>query len=105
MWVLKTHSKAPPGGYPYEQREGIRKKFGTTFDILDDARKVADFRKGNNLSRATVALAMEDIDTQTCERIGNDPRYCRNTDQTYIENTPKLQKGRRGCATCGKSKA
>ena len=99
-WRLRRHDVAPPGGYPYEQREGIQKAFKTTFDINVDAKAIADFRQGNNLSRSTFAEALEDLDTQTCERLGYMPRYCWNPQNvSYAETTPKLRP--RGCSGCG----
>lgn len=98
-WRLKSHTQAPPGGYPYEQREGIQRKFKTTYDIAVDAKAVADFRQGNNLPRATLAECMEDIDLQTCQRLGNMPRWCYDTEQSYVATTPKLRP--KSCSGCG----
>lgn len=99
MFRLKRHDQAPPGEYPYEQTVGLRKKFPKTVDIYGQAQAVADFRKGNNLPRGTFEEALQDIDEYTCVRLGNMPRWCRDSQKPYAETTPKLQKKLGGC--CG----
>ncbi len=73
---LRTYDIAPPGGYPYEQVEGIRKKFPSQPMIEAQARIVSEFRKANGLPRATIKEALADIDVYQCQRLGNMPSYC-----------------------------
>lgn len=102
MWVLKSHLKCPPGSFPYEQTEGINRKFESWPLIEEQARRVADFRKGNGLPRATVPEALQDIDLYTCWRLGNNPRFCYNTDRSYSDVSPMGQRtATGGCRGCG----
>lgn len=101
MWILISYTPFPPGQFPYVQTEGIVKKFQGDCDINMQAKRVYDFRKGNNLPRASLNEALEDIDRYTCQRLGNDPQYCRDTEQSFQTIHPPLAKS--GCATCGRS--
>lgn len=73
---LRSYELAPPGGYPYIQQNGIRREFPSQPLIEAQARIVSDFRKANGLSRPSVREALEDIDAQTCQRLGNMPQFC-----------------------------
>lgn len=100
MFRLKRHDHAPPGGYPYEQTEGIRHKFKAHPDINDQARIVSDFRAGNGLPRATFAESLQDVDEYQCSpyRLNGNRKWCHTSDHSYVETTPKLKK-KAGC--CG----
>ncbi len=100
MFRLKRHDQTPPGGYPYDQIEGLRKKFPMSVDIGAQAQAVADFRQGNNLPRPSFAEALQDIDEYTCLRLGNMPKWCHNSERSYVESTPRLQK-KIGGGCCG----
>lgn len=101
MWVLKNHNDCPPGEFRYEQTlNGILKKFGPSPIIRQVAQTVVDFRKGNQLPGATFEEALQDVDTWNCQRIGNNERWCRSTEQTYAEAQPAVRKPG-GC--CGAS--
>ena len=78
---LRTYDQAPPGGYPFEQFEGIYRKFASVPLIEDQAKAVAAFRAGNHLPRASVAEALQDVDSYTCQRLGNNPGFCIPCDQ------------------------
>ncbi len=99
MWVLKRYDQCPPGSFPYEQTQGIRKKFEATSDIESQAHLVADFRKANGLERATVPEAATDIDTYTCQRLGNMKEFCRDTEGKAY--SPPVSPPRGGCGGCG----
>ncbi len=99
MWVLKRTDQVPPGSFPYEQTDGIRKKFEATSDIDAQAHLVADFRLANNLPRATVEQAATDIDTFTCQRLGNMSEFCRDTEGKPY--TPPVTVRTGGCGSCG----
>ncbi len=102
MTRLKNYTTTPPGMYPFRQTEGIAHKFEAIADIFDQARLVMAFRAGNNLPRATLAEAVEDIDKYTCERLGSMGKWCQNTDKTFQESPPSKLKKKPGC--CGRSK-
>lgn len=82
---LRSYEISPPGGYPFEQREGVHRKFPSVPIIEDQARNVAAFRKANGLPRSTITEALSDVDCFQCQRLGNMPSYCVPTDQL---NTP-----------------
>lgn len=81
---LRSYDLNPPGGYPYEQTEGIRKPFPSQPLIEAQAAIVADFRKGNGLPRSDVKQALEDVDHYQCFRLGNNPRWCVPVDGASI---------------------
>lgn len=101
MFVLITYSPMPPGQFPYVQTEGITHKFPGDCDIMLQAKRVHDFRKGNNLPRKSLEECLEDIDRYTCARLGNDPLFCTEIENvSFVTIHPNVAKG--GCATCGR---
>lgn len=76
-WHLRTYDQAPPGGYPYSQN-GVF--FASQPLIEAQAQIVSVYRKGNNLSRSSVAEALADVDLYTCQRLGYMPEFCANSD-------------------------
>ena len=98
---LRRYEKTPPGGFVYQQTEGIARKFGTSYDLYTDARTLQDFRAGNGLSRATFAACLQDIDEYTCLRLGGMPEFCHDPDVPYSQTQPKLRAKNRSCGTCG----
>lgn len=99
MYVLKRTDICPPGSFPYEQTQGIYRKFEATSDIDAQAHIVADFRKANGLLRATVSEAYEDIVIFTCERLGRMKEFCYDTDGKPY--SPPITQASRGCGACG----
>lgn len=84
---LRSYELTPPGGYVYEQTEGIYRKFPSVPMVEDQARSVSSFRKANGLPRPSVAEALRDIDRQTCARLGNSLAWCIPSDgQTVALN-------------------
>ena len=100
MWVLKRTDQCPPGSFPYEQTEGIHKRFEATSDLEAQAAIVANFRKANNLPRATKEEAWIDINVFTCQRLGFMPRYCMDTEAKSVYVPPTVRPGG-GCGACG----
>ena len=101
MVILKSYNSAPPGSYHYEQSEGIRHKFSQSPTIEDVAKRVSDFRIGNNLRRASLGESLEDVDTFICSQLRNSPQFCRQIDSSFAEarsNHPFFQED---CPTCG----
>lgn len=78
---LRSYELSPPGGYPYEQRKGVQRKFPSLPMIEAQAAVVADFRRANGLPRASVMEALEDIDRYTCARLGGMSQWCLPVDQ------------------------
>lgn len=85
--VLISYDIAPPGLYPYEQTEGITRKFPALPTIESQAQAVSAFRTGNHLPRASVAECMEDISIYNCQRLGCHKNYCR---PVGVEGTSNL---------------
>ena len=100
MWVLIRTDQNPPGSFPYEQTEGLYKKFDAQSEIETQAHIVSDFRKGNGLARATVAEAYLDIVLYTCQRLGNNGKFCYDTEKKPYSVPAKLSPGG-GCGSCG----
>jgi hypothetical protein len=100
---LRRHDQTPPGGYPYEQTEGIRHKWGFSVDFEGRAREVADFRAGNNLPRASFEEALEDIDVYQGIRLGCMEQWFYNPDAPYSATSTTIRRKASGggCGGCG----
>lgn len=80
---LRSYDESPPGLFRYSAVEnGIKLKFGPSPMIEEVARMLSQARKANNLPRSEVKQSLEDVDQQTCARLGNMPRYCVPCEQT-----------------------
>lgn len=102
MIRLITHSKCPPGQFYYLQSEGAAHRFASTPEINTLAQVVSNFRSANHLPRTSYAEALEDIDAFTCARLGNDPRWCYQTQIPFDQTAPSILANQaRPCATCG----
>lgn len=53
-------------------------KFKGMVDFRTQVNTIAEHRRGNNLERASAEEVAEDLDAYTCQRLGNDSRYCKN---------------------------
>ncbi len=89
---LKDPKTVPKDGYIYVESNG--RKFGGMFSFNYTRNEMVAYRKGNNLPRATVAEAGEDLDAFTCNR---DPSLCYDTSVTYPEQVRQTKSA--GC--CG----
>jgi hypothetical protein len=97
MFRLVSYEQCPPGEFQYEQAAGAAKpRRWKSPLILEMAGKVADFRKGNNLPRASSLEALQDIDVANCARLGNNSRWCVDSDAPYVGPS-----GGGPCAGCG----
>lgn len=102
MFHLISHEKCPPGQFWYRQSfPGGVKQWGATPEMRALGRKVSSFRTANGLPRSSFAESLADVDAFTCERLGNHPRYCRNTDATFEEVHAYEITPVKPCASCG----
>ena len=108
---LLTTNSLPPGGWVYEQFRN-----GVLFKVFNSMGPYADFTKGilavrsaNVLPGATLPEVDLDIQNYTCNRLGNDRRWCgassgavvtQPTESTFYAVVPKGG----GCGGCGGSK-
>lgn len=72
---LIKYNEMPPGGYPYVQAE-TGMKFPAMIPFRNQAKAIMAHRQANKLQRSSLEECEEDLDLYTCQRIGNDPRYC-----------------------------
>lgn len=75
---LNSRNILPPGGWLYEQKGAdnrVLKKFASMSPFNDAAREILEFRKGNNLPRATLQEVADDLDEFQCIRLGFDPLF------------------------------
>ena len=100
---LRSYEVVPPGGYPYENTQGIYRKFPSEPLIEAQARALSAFRKGNGLQRSSVTECLQDIDEYTCRRLGCPHQLCVSTDaanpQIALSSSSPVLGGGRGC--CG----
>lgn len=99
---LRSYDQSPPGGFPYEQTQGIYKKFRAEPLIEAIARNVAAWRQANNLPRSSLRESLEDVDQYQCRRLGNPGNFCvscdGNTTAVALNNTsPMIAKPCGGC--------
>jgi len=79
MTTLITTKTVPPGGWVYSQLDSqlkVLKNFASMNPLNMACSEILDFRVGNNLARATTGEVRDDLIAATCQRLGNDPRYC-----------------------------
>lgn len=101
MWKLLSHDKCPPGEFRYAQEHAGRvKRFGPGPLIHELAKGVAAFRAANGLPRSSPQEALEDIDSFTCQRLGNMPRFCYDSENPVV-NAFVSPSGPQPCPTCG----
>jgi hypothetical protein len=65
----------PPGGFPYKN-PGTGKDFPGMTAFGHQVEAIVKYRRGNNLPGADAQTAASDLDSYTCQRLGNDPRFC-----------------------------
>jgi hypothetical protein len=84
----------------YQQTQGISHKFpGSGLSIEQQAKNVLAFRQANKQERATIEEVIQDIDEQTCLRLGCLPQFCYDTDKPFSAPPTVAKKG--GCGSCG----
>jgi hypothetical protein len=89
----------PPGSFPYSQVwKGVEYKFPDEgLDIQTQAARILKFRRANGLPGATFDETLDDLNVYTCQRLGNDPKWC--GDGQRVAQVQKVQS--RGCGGCG----
>jgi hypothetical protein len=99
---LRTYEQTPPGGYTFDEMGPKPRHFRGEPMIEALAKQVWGYRKGNGLPRATYKEAIEDVDRQTCARLGNSTRFCISCEQNdgqvaMAADTPGLSGPCKGC--------
>lgn len=82
MIALITTKSIPPGGWKYTQLDAQgkpMKSFGSMSPFTMFCGQVLNFRVGNRLPRATKVEVERDVVDFTCQRLGNDPRFCQDS--------------------------
>ena len=73
---LRSYDVNPPGGYSYQQTQGIARAFPSEPLIEALAKNISAFRTGNNLPRASILECLEDADRYNCARLGCNKAWC-----------------------------
>jgi hypothetical protein len=96
---LFSFTPFPPGGFPYSQVfKGVNYSFPDEgLDIPQQTARILKFRKANGLPRATFDETLEDLNVFTCNRLGNDQRWCGNGPR--VASVQRVQSS--GCKGCG----
>lgn len=91
LWPYHLH-ETPPGSWQYPG-------FENNSDPRTLAKSVGDFRKGNQLPRATLQECFEDVVVWNCNRLvaAGEKGICYETDSTIAPIT--VSSG--GCSGCG----
>lgn len=103
MQRLIRPSPFPPSEFEYSQPgpDGkIASWPGSGLSLQDQARVVLAFRKKNQMPRATLGETMDDINVYTCQRLGNNPRFCAETGAGGAVIL-QVQGGKSGEGCCG----
>jgi hypothetical protein len=100
-WQLKSYQYSPPGNYFYAQTDGIIHEFPANPVIEQLAKDLSKFRAANRLPRPDIRECLEDIDAFQCRRLGNNPIYCVETDQSFAQRHATHPWYKPNCATCG----
>ena len=101
---LRSYEAPLPGNYPYEQTEGIHRRFAAQPIIEAQAQIVSTFRKANGLPRASIGECLQDVDSYQCQRLGNHPTWCTSCDPNsprpvaMLPSNPNIAPP---CAGCG----
>jgi hypothetical protein len=72
---LRSFENTPPGGYPFSEYGPKLRNFPSVPVIEDQAKRVAAYRNGNGLPRASYKESLEDVDQFTAARLGNNPLF------------------------------
>jgi hypothetical protein len=106
MITLISTTVCPPGSYFYVllykgQEVRIPRPPETSSPLIGQvADGLVEFRKGNGLKRTSPTEALADVIDFTCKRLGNNPRWCIDTDMTAIQ-AAQIALPTSGCGSCG----
>jgi hypothetical protein len=92
---LNTTTELPPGGWLYSQplADGSARAFKGMMPFGQFCSMVLAFRQANSLPGATGNQVMDDVDNFTCQRLGDDPRWCqKKTATSYPARLANLAK-------------
>ena len=99
---LKAVSPMPPGQFPYVEPGSPTTSWPGDSDFPSQCQKIISFRKANKKPRASYAEVAEDLSAYTCQRLGGDPRWCRDSaSKSFTETSPSVARQSSGCSTCG----
>lgn len=115
MIRLINHTKAPPGEFVirivvadgnWSPTHGVCGgaagcyQFGPLPTVGYVAKELMGFLKGNKLPRSDFDTCVQVIDAYTCERLGNDRKWCYESDRAVIESSPTIWAAKGG-GCCG----
>lgn len=99
---LISVTRMPPGQFPYVEPGEPTMRFPGDCDFPTQCQRILNFRKANSKPRAAYAEVAEDLSAYTCQRLGGDSRWCRDSEsKSFTEATPSVAQRHTGCATCG----
>jgi hypothetical protein len=79
-------------------------KFGPWPSITITADELGLFRRANRLPGWDRGTCIKDIDLYTCQRLGNSPRWCMDSDAPYTQVTASPAKVNSGGGCCGRGR-
>lgn len=90
--TLKTTKTLPPGGWIFDQLkpDGSKKHFEFMTPFSDAVRQIADYRKGNGIAPFDADSVADELEAQTCQRLGGDPQWCVTEKKTSLLDRIKV---------------
>jgi hypothetical protein len=100
-WHIKNIRKWPNGGFSFRQGGDKPMYFPGDYDFHTQVKTILQYRRANDLPRATEEEVAADLHHYVCSRLGFNPGICREADGTIAVTSPKSVRTARRCGTCG----
>jgi predicted RNA-binding Zn-ribbon protein involved in translation (DUF1610 family) len=113
MQLIYRNGEFPPNGFEFiDPRTGF-KIGGTDSNFDETVRKIIQHRLANpkiypptDARCLTADFVSDELDTYTCNRLGNSPSYCKDMDERKVFIPPfTIQKPANACPKCGETDA
>jgi hypothetical protein len=112
--LIHRHGDFLPNGFEFIDSRTGYKIGGTSSNFDDTVKKIIEHRLGNptiypptDMRYLTIDFVAEELDAHTCNRLGNNPHYCRDMEErkVVIPEIYKNQQPASACPKCGETDA
>lgn len=97
-YILISKELVPPGGFSFVQTGDKPRVFASQPMAESQAQIVSSYRRANGLPRGSVSESLQDVMTYTCQRLGNNPKWCTQVEDGVTLDYAAMPKP---CAGCG----